>query len=176
MGKSTLSWALCAATAAAISAAAAGCNDNDSTEVCVGPNCPQYDGVGGARNFFRSAEPNTDTAGSAGAGNAGASGNSGELPDAGSVDTTPDATTPDATTPDQTPDATPAPPCELAFTAPVTGAGDLTLDGASDTDGDACGSQFTVAIELTSSAKTVTLFINDAAFATQDVVDGAVSF
>jgi hypothetical protein len=167
--------------AVTVGAIAAGCSDPDKTEICIGPTCPQYDGVGGDGNYFHngpdneagSAGENTGgsagegTAGSAGentggsagegsAGSAGASGSSGDPPDSG-----------------PTPDA-----CQLAFVAPVPGgdAGALRLDGSSDTDAEACGSEFAIAVGLTSNAKSVTLFVNDAPLAAQDVVDGTVNF
>jgi hypothetical protein len=171
MGTSKRFWALCAASAAALVAAAPGCNDNDNTEICVGPECPQYDGVGGERNFFRRADPEAiDSAGSAGA-----SGEAGMAGSAGSGGEQPDVESPDATTPDG---STPLPPaCQIAFTSPALGdAGELTVDGTSDADGDACGSQFVLPVALTSNASSVTLFVNDAPLSTQDVVDGAISF
>src|SRR4051812_38627214 len=115
MGTSKRFWALCAASAAALAAAAPGCHDNDNTEICVGPDCPQYDGVGGERNFFRSADPEPND----NAGSAGASGEAGMTGSAGSGGEPPDVESPDATTP--TPDSsTPLPPaCQIAFTSPV---------------------------------------------------------
>lgn len=172
MGTSKRFWTLCAVSATAISAAASGCEDNDHTEICVGPDCANYDGVGG--NFFRNNNPDASS-GSAGAagspGEAGSSGAGGEPPDAGS-DAQVDPTPP----PDGGGDP-PPPECELAFALPVApGSGDLTVDEASDVDGEACGSSFELAVSLTSNASTVTLFINDNPFATQNVVDGSVGF
>jgi hypothetical protein len=166
MGISKRYWAFFAASAAAISAAP-GCNDNDQTEVCVGPDCPQYDGVGGDRNFFRSSDPPADEAGSAGA-----SGDISEGTDAGSGEVPPpeDGGPADGSTPSP-------PACQLAFVTPVGGdAGALTLDGSNDTDNEQCGSEFTIGVALTSNAASVTLFVNDAPLPTQDLVDGAVSF
>lgn len=167
-------WVLCAASAAALTAAASGCNDSDNTEICVGPTCPQYDGVGGERNLFRRGDPQTssDTAGSAGA-----SGESGMAGSAGSGAELPEVESPDASTAPPDGGTPPSPVCQIAFSNPVLGdAGDLTVDGTSDADGEACGSEFILPVTLTSNADSVTLFVNDTPLSTQDVVEGGISF
>lgn len=169
MGTSKRFLALCAAGATAVSAVAAGCNDNDQTQVCVGPGCANYDGVGG--NFFHDNEP--PLGGSGGDGGNPAE----EIPDGGVEPSDAAVPEPDADVPPPDAGENPPPACELAFTGPLAGsAGPLTLDGSSDVDGEACGSEFVTTVALTSNAASVTLFINDNPLAPQAVVAGAVTF
>jgi len=87
---------------------------------------------------------------------------------------------PDATVdlPDAAADAAPPTPvCTLAFTSPLAvDGGPLALSGSDDIDGDACGSEFTITVSVSSNARSVTLFVNDNPLVPQDVVDGTVDF
>jgi len=200
--------ALCGAASAALVLAAAGCSDKDRTEICVGPDCVTYDGVGGRGNVLHDGAAGTGgaTAGAAGepgaagaAGEPGSAGAAGEpgsagaagspsdagadaqpdgaigLPDGGDTDD-PDATA-DPLTDGGTDAGPPSPVCTLAFTSPLAAdGGDLALSGTDDIDGEACGSEFTITVSVSSNAQSVTLFVNDNPLVPQDVVNGTVDF
>ncbi|MET0448212.1 MAG: hypothetical protein ABW004_07380, partial [Aeromicrobium sp.] len=57
-----------------------------------------------------------------------------------------------------------------------TDAGDLTLTGSDDADGDACGSTFTIGVTVSSNADSLTLFVNDNPIEAQSVLQPATEF
>jgi hypothetical protein len=58
--------------------------------------------------------------------------------------------------------------CMVSFVTPSAGNADsLTLGSGDDVDGEGCGEEFATDVVLSSTAQTVTLFVNDAAQGTQ---------
>jgi hypothetical protein len=145
------------------------CKDHDHTEICVGPGCSYYDGIGGS----------SSSAGTGAGGTSGAGGS--QALDAGS----PDAAVPDETDggarPEPDPDSGggggPSAPCEIRFLLPVgVDAGNATLDGADDVDGEACGTEFTASVSLSSNGISLTLFVNDNPIEAQTVARPTTEF
>jgi hypothetical protein len=168
------SWILrgCLALGAFTAALQACTRGGDHTDVCVGPGCETYDGTGGSGNTFYGDLPDADVL-------LGGSGGAAGYDNDASVGGAPgDAATGVAGNGAlDAGDAGPGTPCQIGFVTPLSAdAGDVTLSGSDDIDGEACGPEFTISVEVTSNAHSVTLFINENPLAAQDVVGGGVHF
>jgi hypothetical protein len=140
------------AIAALLGLAAACGDDDDHTDVCLGPGCVNYRGSAGknsltsAGGFDAGLDAGRDAAAGGGAG--GASGADAQAPD----------------------------PCEVAFVSPLSAdAGPIRLGAADDIDGEACGPSFSARVMVTSNASTVTLFVNENPLGAAQVIAGAAA-
>src|SRR6185295_13313685 len=66
--------------------------------------------------------------------------------------------------------------CEVAFTTPTPGEDAITFGPADDEDGEACGTDFTTHVDVTSNAASLTLFVDNQPVQTVAVSDGANHF
>jgi hypothetical protein len=120
-------------------------DDDDQTDVCLGPGCATYQGAAGR---------NTLTAGNLGGAGGATDAGSGP-PDAGAEGGSSGAGGNDAGTPSPE-------PCEVAFVLPFAlDGGAITLAARDDIDGEACGPSFGARVVLQSNASTINLFVND---------------
>jgi FG-GAP repeat protein len=147
---------VCGVFASLIGLAAACGDDDDHTDVCLGPGCVNYQGIAGKNSLTASGLGGFGGALDAGpdasspAGGAGAGGT-----DAGSSEPE---------------------PCAVAFVSPLSAdAGAIRVGGADDVDGEACGPSFTARVLVQTNASTLTLFVNDNPLGAVAVSGGAAA-
>jgi hypothetical protein len=145
----------CGALVSLLGLAAACGDDDDHTDVCLGPGCVNYQGIAGKNSL-------TAAGGFGGAFDAGPDAASGEGGASGVGGGDAGSTEPE--------------PCAVAFASPLSAdAGAIRLGGADDVDGDACGPSFTARVLVQTNAATLTLFVNDNPLGAVAVSGGAAA-